>query len=367
MIPIYKPYLPEKASKYAIDAINSGWISSHGHYKNLAANKLSKILGSNYVLLTSNGTVATHLLLKALKFKHPHIKKIIVPNNVYVAAWNSLFFDANEYEIIVVDANINTWNADYSTLDIDEKSSDIAFLVVHNMGNIINVPQLKRKYKNAIFIEDNCEGIFGLYENQSSGTASMCSSLSFFGNKNITTGEGGAVLIQDIDVFKYLTKLHGQGQTDVKFIHDVLGYNYRMTNIHAALLLGQLEFYDEIKKKKQLIFSKYKDLLSKISGIYYQEEEPGCSSSCWLFGVRLAGNSSYEKTKCFFDMSGIETRPLFYPLTKHKHLEHIACTIKNADILNKECIILPSYPDITDNEIEYITDCVKKYYRNEVR
>lgn len=364
MIPIYKPFLPEKSLRYAIDAIQSGWISSLGEYKKLAENKLGSILKTDNVLLTSNGTTATHLLIKALNIKYPNIKKIVIPNNVYVAAWNSLFFDNNSYELIILDADLKTWNADYSLLNISDDADDVAFFIVHNMGNIINVPALQRKYKNAIFIEDNCEGIFGEYEGYSSGTKSFCSSLSFFGNKNITTGEGGAVIINDEIIFDELNKIHGQGQTDKRFIHDILGYNYRMTNIHAALLLGQLEYYDYIKNIKINIFNQYKKLLNGIPGIFFQEEEIGCSHSCWLFGIRIENNPSYVKAKIFFDKKGIETRPLFYPIKEHKHLQHLNCEIKNAKKLNSECIILPTYPELKEIEIEYIADCVIKYRKS---
>jgi perosamine synthetase len=231
------------------------------------------------------------------------------------------------------------------------------------MGNIINVPMLKRKYKNAIFIEDSCEGIFGTYDGMNAGTASLCSSLSFFGNKNITTGEGGAVIINDPEIYDYLSKLHGQGQTNKRFIHDTLGYNYRMTNVHAALLFGQLELYEEIKNKKIKLFEYYKEKLTNIPGIYFQEEESGCTHSKWMFGVRLEGNKSYEQTKVFFDKHGIETRPLFYPITAHSHLKHIKCDTTNATILNNECVILPSYPELKDFEITYICDIVKKFVK----
>jgi perosamine synthetase len=365
MIPIYKPYLPKKSLKYAYDALESQWISSIGKYKNIASNKLCKILNVKNSLLVSNGTVATHLIVKAIIYKYPNAKRVIVPNNAYVAAYNSLLFDNNNFVIECVDSNLKTWNADYSLLDREPDENTI-FLIVHNMGNPVNVPALKRKYPKSIFIEDNCEGIFGEYEQKSTGTESICSSLSFFGNKNITTGEGGAVLVNDDDLFWYMHKIHGQGQTDVKFIHDVLGYNYRMTNVHAAILLGQLELYNEIKERKTEIFKKYKTLLSGISGIMFQEEESGCSHSKWMFGIRIEGNKSYSKTKYFFDQNQIETRPLFYSIESHPHLKNIINTqkSKNAIILNNECVILPSYPELTDIELEYITDTVKKYRKN---
>lgn len=361
MIPIYKPYLPQNCLTYAYDAIQSGWISSLGEYKNIASNKLAKKMGVKYCLLMSNGTVATHALIKAIKYKFPKAKKIIVPNNVYIAAYNSILFDGDkDFEIYPIDANLKTWNADYTNLPF-APDSDTVFLVVHNMGNVVNVPLLKQKYPHSIFIEDNCEGMFGEYESKASGTESLCSSLSFFGNKNITTGEGGAFLTNDEDLFNHISKIHGQGQSETRFIHDILGYNYRMTNVHAAILLGQLDIYDEIKLKKNKIFNTYKEYLKFADGIEIQNEEVGCSHSMWMFGVRIKNNKDYKDIKNYFDNSGIETRPLFYPINKHKHLMHIKCDTNNAEILNNECVILPSYPELKDIEIEYICDIVKKY------
>lgn len=361
MIPIYKPYLPEQSLKYAYDAIKSGWISSIGKYKNIASNKLSKTLGVKHSLLVSNGTVATHLLFKGIKFLYPNAKKVIVPNNAYIAAYNSILFDdLREFTIYPIDANINTWNADYSNLPFEPDENTI-FLVVHNLGNIVNVPKLKEKYPKSIFVEDNCEGIFGEYENKMSGSESFCSSMSFFGNKNITTGEGGAIYTNNTDLYHYLNKVHGQGQTDERFIHDVLGYNYRMTNIHAAILLGQLDYYEEIKNRKTKIFNTYQTLLRNIDGISLQSVENNCKHSMWMFGVRIENNPSYAVSKKYFDSVGIETRPMFYPIHVHKHLQYIKSNNKVATTLNNECIILPSYPELTDIELEYICDMVMNY------
>jgi perosamine synthetase len=366
MIPIYKPYLPKESLKYAYNAIESGWISSIGDYKNIASNKLCNLLDVKNCLLVNNGTVATHLLIKALKYKYPKAKNIIIPNNVYIAAYNSLLFDdTKEFNIYPIDSNLNTWNADYSNLPF-EPDDNTVFFIVHNMGNIINVPELKQKYPQSIFIEDNCEGIFGEYNSKSSGTESFCSSLSFFGNKNITTGEGGAILVNDDEIFDYLNKLHGQGQTEERFVHDILGYNYRMTNVHAALLFGQLDFYYEIKQKKKNVFNLYKKYLKGINNVSWQKEEVGCSHSYWMFGVRLEGNKSYKEVKLFFDKHGIETRPLFYPITTHNHLKHINCDITNSKILNNECVILPSYPELKEFEISYICDIIKKYVKDKI-
>ncbi len=179
-----------------------------------------------------------------------------------------------EFKIYPLDANLKTWNAEYLNIPFEPDENTI-FFIVHNLGNIVNVPALKQKYPDSIFIEDNCEGMFGEYENKNSGTESFCSSLSFFGNKNITTGEGGAFLTNDSDLFTYINKVHGQGQTETRFVHDVLGYNYRMTNVHAAILLGQLDIYNDIKQKKLKVFNLYRELLKGIEGIHLQSEEIG--------------------------------------------------------------------------------------------
>ena len=157
MIPIYKPYLPKYSLDYAHDALNSTWVSSRGKYVQMAQERLQELLQVPYILLVNNGTSACHLMSKALYYAHPAKgkKKIIVPNNVYVAAWNAFLFDDN-YTLIPVDANIDTWNIDLEKLDIAIKGNpDAAELIVHNIGNIINVPALQKKYPTVNFIEDN--------------------------------------------------------------------------------------------------------------------------------------------------------------------------------------------------------------------
>lgn len=363
MIPIYKPYFNENNLKYAHDAISSGWVSSQGEYLDLAKNKLKELLQVNKIILTNNGTTATHLIAIALKFKYPHIKKLIVPNNVYVAAWNSFLFD-KDLELVPIDADLNTWNFDLEKLGsvIDENS---AVLIVHNIGNVINVPRLKNKFPNTIFVEDNCEGFLGKYDGKFTGTESFASSVSFFGNKTLTSGEGGAFMTNDKEVFEYINKVKSQGQSNEKFIHDVLGYNYRMTNIQAAILLGQLESLNEIKEKKHKIFKHYKELFENEESISFQKIEDGTSHSEWMFGLRF-NNFNIEQKKDLelhlFQM-GIDSRPMFYEMNKHSYLSHI----KNVDIvakqLNEQCLILPSFPQLSEGQIDFIGNKILKYIK----
>ncbi len=301
MIPIYQPYFNEKNLEYAHKAIDSGWISSQGEYLDLAKNKLKELLGCKRLILTNNGTTATHLLALALKYKHPHINKIIVPNNVYVAAWNSFLFDKN-YELIPIDSDLHTWNFDISKIKplIDENT---AILVVHNIGNIVNVPKLKLEFPNTVILEDNCEGFLGKYDNKYTGTESFASSISFFGNKTITSGEGGAFITNDDDVFEYINKIKSQGQSNEKFIHDVLGYNYRMTNIQAAILYGQLDSLSEIKEKKHRIFNRYKLIFNNIDGISFQQIDPDTEHAHFV-NIPKQFLVEYEKINCWGWLAG---------------------------------------------------------------
>jgi perosamine synthetase len=357
MIPIYKPYLPKKSIKYAEEALSSGWVSSIGKYKSLATDKIKEMTGCKNVILLSNGTCAVHLCAIALKFKYPKIKNIVTSNNVYIAAVNGFLYDRENWKITVKDPDIETWNMKYSDI---VNCPETAYLIVNNIGNIFNVPRAKILAPDSVFIEDNCEGFGGKYGNSHSGTESFCSSMSFFGNKNITCGEGGALYTNDDETFEYVTKVHGQGQTKERYIHDVLGYNYRMTNVQAGILLGQLECFDEIKEMKNIVFENFRKGFD-LEGIQYQKTEIGTSHSNWFFGVTIPG-STYSTTEKILLSKGIDTRPIFYPLSKHMHLKDKMIIEKedNASIINESSFMIPSYPELSADEISYIIKCVSE-------
>jgi perosamine synthetase len=356
MISIYEPYLTEDIKKYAHDAIESSWISSQGKYLSLISHLLMDINGSKNVLLCNNGTSATHLMAIGLKFKHPKIKNIIVPNNVYVAAWNCFLMNP-VYNLIPVDCSLDTWNYDLDELDIilnEYSPEDTAVLIVHNIGNILNLPLLKGKYKDYVFLEDNCEGFLGKYTEYPSGSQSLMSSTSFFANKTITSGEGGALFTDDDELAEYLNSVRTQGSTKYKFVFDKLGYNYRMTNVQAAILYGQLLHLDEILISKQRVFSIYKRLLSDFT---FQSTEIDTVHSNWMLGINLHRDVRDISLRLF--QQGIETRPMFYPMSSHKHLTQYVGKEENARVLSKNCLIFPSHPALQFNQIEFICQILR--------
>ena len=367
MIPIYKPYFPKGSLNYAHDALESTWISSQGKYIEIATEKLKELLGVKYVLPLNNGTSACHLLSKAVKRKY-NISKVIVPNNVYVAAWNGFLFD-DDYDLFAIDADLETWNVDLNELDYAINTNhDAAILIVHNIGNMLNIPALKRKYPNRIFIEDACEALFGIYEEKQAGTDSFCSAVSFFANKSITSGEGGAFITNDEETYDFVNCVRGQGQSNTRFIHDELGYNYRITNIQAAILLGQIDILPTIMDMKNDVFTRYRDVLKDREDIYIQKIGDNTKHSNWMMGVRIPNSKGYGMAESFFAEKGIEIRPMFYSIGKHKHLRdndkvhYDNCN--NADILQRECFILPSFPELTTDEQNYILNILEEYISN---
>ncbi len=363
MIPVYKPYLPEGSMKYAHDALDSGWLSQ-GPYLSKAREMLSEMWGTENIILTNSGTAANHMIARTMRLKHPWRTNLIVPNNVYVAAWNPFLLEG--FDLHPVDADPHTWNMDMN--DHKEHRTNI-ILAVHNLGNIINVPAMKKRFPNTPFIEDNCEGLGGMYGSplRPTGTASECFSVSFYGNKNITTGEGGAFVTYDDDVFDYAHSFHGQGQSPRKFIHHIPGYNYRMNNVQAAILCAQLEILPDIMEMKHAVFDYYRGRFEKMAGVDIQHWSPGVESANWMFGVRLVGNRSYMETEKFFSDAGIETRPMFYPIDYHKHLHHknsnrvTRSSIDTAKRLSQEIVILPSFPEITTIQQDFIINKVEEY------
>lgn len=389
-IPIYEPYI-QKYKTSMMEAVTSGWVSCHGKYVQLATDKMKSILKAKHVLLLNNGTSATHCLFLALKYKYPHIRTIYVPNNVYVAAWNAIFmaYSPSEVTVKVMRMDLFTWNIDTEAKYISSLDKDAAMLVVHNVGGIVNVPRLKRLRPDIIFIEDNCEGLFGRYRDiaesgdkknssiQSSnanahtpisyidggwmytGTfpGTLCASVSFFGNKTVTTGEGGGLIINDDDVFAYLTRVCNQGNTSTRYIHDVLGYNYRITNVQAAMLYDQLCDIDHILSLKHNIFTRYYDkLISQAPDkICPQKQEEGTQRANWLFPVRLHGKSNAIISQ-FMASKGIDTRPMFYPIETHAHLKHLSPG--KSGIPHEEIIMLPSSPTLPPNVQDHIIDMV---------
>jgi perosamine synthetase len=354
-IPVYSPWRAKNTSKYLQEVVETNWFTSGGKFYDAATEKLKELLQAKHVLLTNSGTSACDLMVNVFTQLEPRISFFEVPDSVYAAAWNSLLRIPDLY-FQTIDLNLHSWNADLMTHE------NGAVLNVHNLGNPNKLFGVNTKF----VLEDNCEGLFGTYDGVPTGKRCRASACSFFGNKTITCGEGGALVTDDTEFYELAKLIHGQGQGSKKFIHEKLGNNYRMTNTAAAILLSQIEALDDILAMKEYLFHSYRTNLSEIN-CKFQKTVDGCKSANWMFGLRFPKQTSYDEAEKFFAESNIETRPMFYPAEKQPYLQQEAahrCIGEyhpNATTINQTAVILPSYPDIAVCDMKRVMETAKRY------
>jgi perosamine synthetase len=339
--PIYTPDI-SKYTTSILSAIQDGWISSQGAFIEKARDQASAVLGSPYVVLVNNGTSATHLLYKSLKFKYPNLERIYVPDYVFAAVWNCALYEYSPDMITVLPTDNVTLNPVFP----ETFPPNSALVVVHNIGNVVNVPALKRANPDLVIVEDCCEAFLEEYEGQKTGTASLCGAVSFFGNKVITTGEGGLWYTTDKELYDFIYKSCHHGMTTERYVYDVLGYNYRMTNLQAALLYDQLRDIDTILTRKRMIRDNYSALL------------PGwmIAQGLWMNVLRIPG-VTYSAIAPVLRKYGIDTRPMFYPIHTHSHLQAIDASSTPID--HSEILMIPSSPTLTTYDQVYIARVIR--------
>ena len=358
MIPVYSPLI-EPYTGSAHDALNSGWISSQGPYVQKTVEKMKSLMGVKHVILTNSGTSATHMLMLSIRLKYPQVDTIYVPNHVFVAPWNAALYEFPKSAIRVMDIDKDTLNIRVDEEYIAGLQTNSAVLIVHNVGNVVNVPRLKRIRPDLVFVEDNCEGFLGTYEGHMSGTASLCSAVSFFANKNITCGEGGAYFTNDDELAVFVQKSCQHGMTSERYVHDVLGYNVNMTNIQAALLYDQLMDIRTICAMKSRVFYHYETKLRE-AGIDFRlpVREPETVSSNWMFTIQLPNRPEFKVLQSQMKNEGIDIRPFFYDIRVHRHLEDIP--VPPGATFSETVVMLPSSPTLTGDEIKRVVEGLRK-------
>jgi perosamine synthetase len=364
-IPIYEPFLTGNENKYLTECLNSNWISSGGPFVEKFENKFSKIHNNTKALTVSSATTGLHLALMSLGIKKND--EVIVPNLTFAAVINSVLY-ANAKPIIV-DVDKDKWTIDVEDIKKKITKKTKAIIVVHLYGNPCNMNEIIKicsKYK-IFLIEDCAEAIGSRYKKKIVGTFGDCSVFSFFGNKTITTGEGGMILFRNPNFYNLAKKLRDHGMSlQKKYYHDLVGYNYRMTNMQAAIGLAQLEKFDKIISRKIEIFNVYKKFLGKLNYFKFQKNEQKCLNTYWAIAVKI-NHKNFKFIECeeFMKNNGIEIRNLFYPLNQQKIYKKYSFKKKyNTDIFCSKAITLPTFPAIKNKEIAYVANTLKKYVKN---
>lgn len=358
-IKVSEVYNLKSAKNYINDVIDSNWISYTGKYVSMCEEKLKNILNVKHIVLTTNGTAATHCVMKSVKYKHPECKKIYIPDHCYVAVYNSVLMEYDKSQIEIIPTDKSTWNLDLNYIERMDQNS--CLLLVHNLGNIIPIHEIKHKRPDIILVEDNCEGFMGKEQNKMAGSDTLASSISFYANKHITSAEGGAFITNDDDVYEYIKRFCTQGLTKQKYVHDILAYNYKFNNLSAALLYSQLEHLGHIYTTKKGIFDLYTKLFNDykdLIGIQYIV--PTTTHSCWMFGVSFNNhNKTYEQVEKYFKTNNIEIRPFFYSYEQHIHLKDIKSMAKSN--LDKQIILLPLHCYMQQEHVKHIVEVTMQY------
>lgn len=357
--PVYRPSLKGNELKYVSDCVESTWISSKGKYVQLFEKQFAEYLHAGDATSVCNGTVALHLALLALNIGPGD--EVIVPTFTYIASVNAIAYVGATP--VFVDSLPDTWQMDPADVERKITGRTRAVMAAHIYGHPCEMDALQTicKRHGLFLVEDCAEAIGSRYHNRLMGTLGDIAAFSFFGNKTITTGEGGMLTSSSKELIDRVRKLKNQGLSKVEYWHDEIGYNYRMTNICAALGVAQLERIEPIMKDKIRIADRYRKQFEGTS-VEMQGEAANVLNSYWMCSVLIPEAGQRDALRAFLAQSGIETRPLFYPV----HTMGMYAGLSSGDFpvassLSSRGVNLPSYPDLTDEEVIFIADQVVKF------
>ena len=345
--------------KYVNECLDSTWISSKGRFVNEFELEFAKYINVNHATTVSNGTVAIHLALLALGIGPGD--EVIVPTLTYIASVNAIVYTGATP--VFADSLHTSWQLDPEDILKKITSKTKAVMAVHLYGHPCDMSTISEicRQKKLYLIEDCAEAIGSKFENQHVGSFGDISTFSFFGNKTITTGEGGMVVTNDETLFERAKHFKGQGLAKYReYWHDVIGYNYRMTNICAAIGLAQLEQINLILTEKERVANCYRENLQNTSLEFHKPINNKVHHSYWMCSV-LAENAKQRDTiRDFLKKNDIETRPLFYPVHTMPMYATNYQSHPIAENLGWRGINLPSYPELTNHQIKFICEKIKE-------
>ena len=358
-IPVYQPSLEGNENKYVNQCLDSTWISSKGEFITKFEISFAERTGVKHAAAVCNGTVALHLALVALGIGPGD--EIIVPTLTYISSVNAITYTGATP--VFVDSLESTWQMDPEDVRRKLSPNTKAIMAVHLYGHPCDMDSLVSiKNEHGLFLVEDCAEAFGsMYKGKHVGSFGDISTYSFFGNKTITTGEGGMVVSNDETLHDRVVHFKGQGLAKHRqYWHDVIGYNYRMTNICAAIGLAQLERAEEFLAKKRQLAEWYEEGLNSLPVIFHKETE-NVRHSYWMCSILVDDPAKREPLRDLLALNGIETRPLFYPVHTMPMYATKFQRHPVAENLGWRGINLPSWPDISKINVDIVVNAVKEF------
>lgn len=360
-IPVCEPTLGENEKRYVLNCLKKNWISSHGEYVVQFEKKFARLVGAKHGISCSSGTAALHMALASLRLKPGD--EVILPAFTMIATVNAVSFVGAKP--VLVDCDPHTWNmnVDAAAKKITKKTKGI--LPVHIYGHPCDMdPLLALAKRRRLFVlEDAAEAHGALYKGRIVGCMGDLGAFSFFANKIVMTGEGGMVVTNNGKLADYCRSFRNYAfSKDIHFWHRFIGYNYRFTNLHAAIGLGQLEKLPKLVAARRDHARLYMKYLRKIPGITLPFESANVKNVYWMFGILVDKPYPLNRDQLRKRLAryGIETRSFFIPIHWQKPYQKMFLGEKYpvAEELCAKGFYLPSSSSLTDAQIRFICDCI---------
>jgi len=370
MIPVCKPWLPGKEKEYVNDALDTNWISSSGKYIERFEEEFSKFCGVNYGVSCSSGFGALHLACAALDLKKGD--EIIVPTFTMAACTNAVIMTGATP--VLVDSDKKTYCIDVKKIEEKITSKTKAIMPVHIYGHCCDMDtilELAEKY-NLFVIEDCAEAHGAEYKGKKAGSIGDIGCFSFYANKILTTGEGGMCVTNNLELAEKMKSFrnHCLKTGKERFLHENVGFNYRLTNIQAAIGTAQMENAEKLVEARRNVMIRYNKELEGVENLILPVEKAYVKNVCWMYGVVLSDEIEKSREEVIQNLreAGVDTRSFFVPM--HKQPVYFNKTVENApdcsgdfpvaDRIGERGFYLPSSSDITDEEIKIVCNALKK-------
>lgn len=363
MIPVAEVILGEAEKRYVNECLETTWISSLGRFIPLFERGFADFCESPHGIATSNGTTSLHLALAVLGIGEGD--EIIMPSLTFIATANAAYYA--RATPIFVESERDFWQMDPAAVEAAISPRTRAIMPVHLYGHPVDMdPIMALAEKHGLWvIEDAAEAHGARYKGRRVGSIGHFGSFSFYGNKIITTGEGGILTTPDTEWAERAAWLRDHGMDKQRrYWHPEVGYNYRMTNIQAAIGCGQLERIDEILGAKRRLAGWYAERLAEIPGITPQPEAPWAENVYWMYSILVEDGFGRDRDALAEGLraAGIDSRPFFFPLhiqppyRTHQHLPI-------AEELAARGLNLPSSPALTESQVDFICETIRSLRR----
>jgi perosamine synthetase len=358
-IPISNPALVGNELKYVTDCVQSSWVSSLGKYVTGFEEAFAEFCGTEHAVTCSNGTTALHLALLALGVQPRD--EVIVPTLTYVATANAVVYCGAKP--VFVDGEPETWNMDPAQIEALITPRTKGIIVVHLFGHPVDMdPIMNVARRHGLFVlEDAAEAHGAEYKGRRVGSIGHAATFSFFGNKIITTGEGGMVTTNDRPLADEVRRLKNHGMDpNRKYWFPTVGFNYRLTNVASALGLAQLEKIDWHLEQRQQIASWYREFLADVPGLTWQPEKEWARHVWWLFTVVMDEDIPLDRFAALAELKarGVEGRQIVYPITQLLPYQDPAHEgrFPVADRVVDRGLHLPTWSGLTREQVRHVCD-----------